>query len=199
VAEKEEQNGGTQEQFPPADSNTPSASSEELPAENPEHGENPVNHTESHSKQKKSSFLKRWVFICLAGLILIGAASPVIQKPLKDLGGYYGFLFPKKNQRGAGASEKRLKPFFVPLPEGSSNLAARMVMSVKWDPMTAARFKQHSTQIRAELYEYLLEFAKKGKDFTGELDSLESELGRVFRRALGVTDVVVVLEDVAYM
>lgn len=89
-----------------------------------------------------------------------------------------------------------LMPFYVPLPEGSENIAVRLDISVKWRPQSRELYQEHLTPVRDEVFQFLLKAAQSEKDFEKKKSHLESELSTVFQHALALKKVEVRLDKI---
>lgn len=92
--------------------------------------------------------------------------------------------------------DEKLAPFFVPLPAGSSNVAVRLDVTVRWDRLTSARFKNEESKIRTKVYQKLLKFAGSGKNFEDKTAFLEQEISGTMKKSLGVKDFELVIDEV---
>ena len=97
------------------------------------------------------------------------------------------------------AGEENLKPFFIPLPDGSSKTVIRIDISAIWDRSVSTRFKTKELQIRAHLYRYLLELAGSGEDLQKKRLSLEAEISGIVKKIMGKMDLTIKIEEIEYI
>jgi len=97
------------------------------------------------------------------------------------------------------SGEENLKPFFIPLPEGSSKTVIRIDLSANWDRSVSTRFKTKELQIRDHLYRYLLELAKSGDDLQKKLFSLEADISGIVKNFMGKMDLTIRIVEIEYI
>jgi hypothetical protein len=177
---------------------------EEQPEERITSGENAGGPDASPPKgaDKKGSFVflrKKWALILGAGLLV-----------LLGLGFSYGFLSGRQGKllesdgltKGQAKEERTLvetmlKPFFVPQPEDSENDAVKLVISVQWSRGTLIAYRKRAIRVRDEVYQYLLQAAGSGKNFTEKKSDLASELEGVLQHALAIKKIRVRVNEIA--
>jgi hypothetical protein len=150
---------------------------------------------------KKGSFVflrKKWVLTLGAGLLV-----------LLGLGFSYGFLSGRQGKllesngltRGQAKEERALvetvlKPFFVPQPEDSENDVVKLVISVQWSRGTLIAYRKRAIRVRDEVYQYLLQTAGSGKNFSEKKADLAPELDRVLQHALAIKNIRVRVNEI---
>jgi len=92
--------------------------------------------------------------------------------------------------------EKELSPFFIPPSQGINSSMIRIDLSVIWDGLAAVRFQNRELQIRNDIYKYISKLTEKTKDLNSEVSYIEAEMSNIFREALGVNNLVIMIREI---
>jgi hypothetical protein len=185
------------------------AASEENPEENKNaqedenQGDNDnENISESQPETKAGNSRKRgkW-YLLLILLIFIMAAAGGAYKFAPDL-----FKRPRLditsissvNIEDDNLIEKELSPFFIPPSPGANSSMIRIDLSVIWDGLAAVRFQNKEIQVRDDIYKYISKLTEKTEDLNTEVSFIEAEMSNIFREALGVKNLVIMIKEINY-
>ncbi len=140
----------------------------------------------------------RWVSVGVFGVISLGLALkwgyPLLSDHLDRFRGA------QKRPAGIRVEDyEPMRPFFIPMPSGRDRVAARVNIRVKWDRLTGARFNRDAVVIRQRIYLYLKELEQWSEDMEANRQVLEQGIARILRKALGVKDLDVLVEDIHYV
>jgi hypothetical protein len=172
----------------------------------PSDGEGPRDDKPSGAKPKRHLrrglrrfLLNKWLLIPFAGIIsgvvgiMLGYDMPSNpQSGGQKSAGIHG----EAAKQGKNLVDTGLQPFFVPLPEGSKNIAVKLVIKVRWESESLEKYKGNATVIRNNLLTYFLTAAKSKGGLEADRSRLESEIGKVLDDSLAVKDIKVSLESV---
>ena len=95
--------------------------------------------------------------------------------------------------------EESISPFFIPLPEGSPKVVLKIDLSIIWDGITSVRFKRKKLQVRDRVYRHMVDLATKHEDLDENSTLLETEIGDIVRKSLGIGDLEVRITKVLYL
>lgn len=189
-----------------ADSDALEEEPEEVHPGKPESGETGVDREGERSdgavsrKGMVGCFLrKKWLWVGFVGVLAGFFGLTFGYGMLGNLNGNTRKLFSfigEGRKKAAAPGYTPLRPFFVPLPKGSENIAIRLDMSVRWAPESRARYLKQLTSVRNNVFQFLLKAVQSEKDFGKKESHLESELSVVFQHALAVTKVEVRLDKI---
>lgn len=174
-----------EEKLPEPDTAAPEEETAEETAREEKSGNGKQAPEKGHGKKGVRALLrKKWVLLS-GGIVLLGLGISFV-----SLGGDRGKTLSLALFLGGQGKEDEslvqtvLKPFFIPLSEDAQNAAIMLVISAKWDAETLSRYKRKSVVIRDELYRYLVQAAKSGKDMVKQKSALAPGLNQVLRHAL---------------
>jgi hypothetical protein len=84
--------------------------------------------------------------------------------------------------------EEKLEPLFIPITSQEQQGITMIDFSVVWDGLASVRYKKMELEIRDAIFEHVKSLAQKDENLKDQAPFLEEDLGRIFRRALGVED-----------
>ncbi len=178
------------------EANDESSTEEDLTDDNPT-GEEP----EKPFRKGISRFLrKKWVLLSSAG-VFAGILGVMLgngvswdlpwgaQSSSKRIQGVAG-------EKGNGLVDTGLQPFYLPLQEGSENIAIKLDIKVRWEAEALKKYRERPAFIRNSLLTYFLRVAKSKEGFEAQKSKLESEIGKVLEHSLAVKNIKVSLDSV---
>ncbi|MFZ0451528.1 MAG: hypothetical protein WAL98_20000 [Desulfatiglandaceae bacterium] len=175
---------------------TAAPSDDEEPTDDNPSGEEPE---EQPRKSLNRLLRNKWLLLSFAGVfsgilgLLLGYGVPWNpQSGGKNPEGIHGGT----GKQEGGLVQTGLQPFFVPLPEGSENIALKLDIKVRWESESLRKYKERPAFIRNSLLTYFLRAAKSKEGFEGNRSHLESEIGKVLEHSLAVKNIKVRLESV---
>jgi|WetSurMetagenome_2_1015567.scaffolds.fasta_scaffold74909_3 hypothetical protein len=162
-------------------------------SENPDAGDEGKN--DATESKENSGILKhikkKWLFIGVPVLILFTGGSIAF---LNLMGGKKHTL-PQVDLTGDNLKEESLSPFFIPPSKDLSRGAVRVDFTVIWDGLASVRYKSSELRVRAEAYDYLKGFTEKTADLSSQKAAMEEEMGAIFRKTLGVTNLAIRIKE----
>jgi hypothetical protein len=190
----------------------PGKTEEEIPAQTPEEEAGPEKkeETEKPKAAKKRKWLPavslrlpklnkrlvRMLAIASMVLVLLGGAWYTKDHWL-EWGKKIDFTRqPKRKLNQDRSIEEKLDPFFIPISIQGQESIALIDFSVIWDGLTSVRYKKMELEIRDDIYEQIKSLAQKDEHFKDQAAFLEEDMGRIFRRTLGVEDLKVKIKEI---
>jgi len=156
--------------------------------------------SEKQPEKKREKSRKTWVFFLIAVIIInisvlgIIFASEYFTEKKKG-----SFVVSESDIDNDNLTEETLSPFFIPSVEGSSKGAIRIDLSAIWDRLSSIRYQKRKLILRNKIYDYINELAKEKEDLNEQLPYLENELGIMFRKSLGVQNLVIRIKEIRYI
>lgn len=156
------------------------------------------NITETPTEAIKTSSKKRWFFLpvilLLMSIIAVGTYKfrpEWFERSKIDYSGINSVNIEEDN-----LIEKELSPFFIPPSQGINSSMIRIDLSVIWDGLAAVRFQNKELEIRNDTYKYISKLTEKTKDLNSEVSYIEAEMSNIFREALGVNNLVIMIREI---
>lgn len=149
-------------------------------------------------KQDRKAFFRRKIVVMPAlGLFIAMGCAVLFFSRNSEKGHDLGALIYGQGKDAQSRVETVLKPFLVPLPADSEDVAVRLIIAVKWAPEILARYKNKPVPIRNDVYQHLLQVAGSKRDMVEEKGVLAKELKSVFQHALAVRDIEVRVQEIS--
>jgi len=160
-------------------------------------GEDEGAEDENSRKQHARVLLQRKKTFVWAGTLLFvtGVALFFFFEGYRTRSSGHEHFFSRADGKGNSSSKTVLKPFFIPLTGNSEHAALCLIVSVRWDSQTLARYREKKVRVRNEIYQFLLHAADSGEDLVKEKSVLESKLSTVFQHALAARNIAVNVDE----
>lgn len=146
------------------------------------------------------SLLRRWWIPGLIIIVFIAAGATFLVKPgLFGVSGKKDKKLPSIDITDDNLQEEVLSPFFIPPSPDLSKGAVRIDLTAIWDGVTSVRYKNNEVKIRAEVYNYLIDF-DRGVEDPGALKTvIEEGIGEIFRRSLGTNEMAIRIKELKFI
>jgi hypothetical protein len=164
----------------------------------PAEGQDAGAEEEQSGNQTPHAFLQRKkTFVWAAGtlLFIMGAALFFFFQGNRTKEFSLEHFFSGADGNGQSSAKTVLKPFYVPLTGNTDHAALCLIVSVRWDPQTLARYREEQVRVRNEVYQFLLHAADSGEDMAKEKGALASKLSTVFQHALAAHHITVTVDE----